>query len=864
MDYKLNVKKKSSQNFSVVDLFADSIINFDLDFYDVDNIDKIKVPINVSLSLPMTSDNVAIIDYDPTSASYNTLPTTPFDFELYVDNNKVLEGNLYVESYAFNNTIPTINIRLVDRIQEIFKDLQDASFETMYDDYNTLTSFNQFLSQYSGTLNTEPTKNDILFPYVDFCNDVDRFDYAARQFMQFGFDSDKVGIVPAYKVSGFIERFFNQANVGVTSRFFELGNYGTSLTNNNPDDLYMLLNSKMHAGSRTRTRGFYLVEGEYEHFINEYTFAAEFPASSAKENEDYPAQTYGWNYNPTPFANPTDNDYGLTYRTNEPNDGTEVDKAYFGSHMNYMASPYADDLFTGNPRNLTSGSWVGMEIPLIKDGANGYSVVKGIDTFTSDAVFNIVSTLWVDGVPKDTFRMCNTDGSVKELSIQDALVFQITDDTAKNLLVYDEYDPQSGAYFPHWERVYIGPTAPTNGLNNYIRFYPSAIGDFQWEQKEIEIQAGSTYAVSLSFEWLEGSLDVEYVTSWQNHPTNIYDFHGWAIPDQTATKTIKKEDVSKAVYREDPNNIGQLYLAFASNGTHNPYFLDDDVNVYWIQQYSDVNVYDTVKEIIARFNLSVVYDQNTQTVLIDRLQDIRELNATQDITDKIDDAQEIKVDVSSRVAKSIDITTSNKGLFYDTYGYNKVDVNTAGTDDLKFNLNSRFYNESLCGPVVVDFYDGGYLSDNEIGFTSNEFSKYTSIGITFGYISQPLYTTNIKRAKFIDKSFYKGIVYDTLTTHVFPRFIKYKSGSMPLNHFDENGNPTALYDFFVGNDNVLYYDKPKVVLTSLINKEYAFDIKNNYSVVDIAFINNNGIIIKSVAGQLFESGIYGEVEAIIL
>jgi hypothetical protein len=867
MDYKLLAKNKSSLSYTELDLFADTIINFDLDFYDVDNIDKIKVPVNVSFSLPKTDKNVQLIDYDPSSSSYNTIPKNPFDFELYVDNNKVLEGNMYIESYAFNNTIPIINIRLVDRIQEIFKDLNDAVFSSMYSDYSTLTSFDSFLTNSNGTINTEPTKEDILFPYIDFCNDVERFGYASRQFIQFGPDSEKVGFVPAYKVSSFIERFFNEANVGVTSRFLELGNYTSSIPNHNADDLYMLLNTKLVAGSRTRTRGFYMVEGGYEHFINEYTGAEVLGGnSSAKENEDYPAQTYGWNYNATPYNNPVDNEYGLSYLTNEPNDATNVDRAYFGSHMNYTASPFELDLFTGNARNLPSNSFIDLEIPLIDKGGNAYAMLKQIVAGSSTAKFNVVCTVWKDGSPFETFRMLNTDNTLKELEAVDASVVDLSQESAKNFLGYTDVDPQSGATgYPHWERIYIGPTAPRKELFSVLRFSDTEVGNFKWEDKEIEIEAGSTYSTSISFDWLEGELLCRTVDTWQVHPTNIYDFHGWLIPDSVSALTVvSKKDVAKAIFKADPSAIGNLYIAFTSNGPHNPYFLDDDVNINWSQTYSDVSAFDTAKEILKRFNLSVVYDQKSSSVLIDRLPDIRSLNQDLNITDKVDDRQEIIVDVTSRVSKSIEITSSNKGLFFDTYGYNKIVLNEAGTDELKFDLNSRFYNNSLCGDVVVDEYEGGYLSDNEIGFTNNEFTKHTDIGITFGYISLPQYATNIKRAKFIDKSFYKGLIYETLDSHIFPRFIGEKFNSLPLYHFDENGDTTDLYDFFVNNDNILYYDKPKVIFTGLINQEYAFDIKDSYSKVFISYVNSNGIIIKSVSGQLFEKGIYGEVEGIIL
>tara|TARA_R110002153_G_scaffold241547_1_gene396632 strand:- start:235 stop:2832 length:2598 start_codon:yes stop_codon:yes gene_type:complete len=865
MDYKLNVKNKSSAVFTTVDLLDGAIINFDLDFYDVDNIDKIKVPVNVDLALPKTNSNVQLFDYDPSSSLYNNVPTSPFDFELYVDNSKVLEGNLYVESYSYNNTIPTINIRLVDRIQEIFNSLENATFKSMYSEYDATFSFEYFLNAQRGVISTEPANEDILFPYVDFCNDTERFGYPQRQFIQFGPDSSKVGFIPAYKVSGFVTRFFSEVGVGVTSRFLELGSYGSSIPGHNPDDLYMLLNTKVLASSDTRQRGFYLIEGPEEYFVNEYTASVDYTDSSAKEKDTYPAQSLGWNYNPTPNANASDNGYGLSFRTNLPNDGTNVDRAYFGSHMNYTAKPYEFDLITGLSRALPSGSYIDLELPMIETSENSYSIVKNISVIQCTAKFGIVATLWKDGSPQETFRMMNTNNSVKEFEAVDAQKLDLSNETAKQFSVYDPIDPVSGSVFPHWENIYTGSVAPRKELFSRLRWSASYLGQFKWEDKEIEIESGSTYAVSMSFDWIEGFLICDYVDTWQNHPTNNLSILGYAIPDNVITQQVVSSDtLTKAVFKEDSSNVGELYLSLVSTGNHNPYFLDDGVNVNWSQEFSDVDPYETMKEILARFNLSVVYDQKTSSVLIDRLPDIRESNADQDITNKLDDREEIVVDIVSKIAKSITISTSLSGLFYDKYGYKKLDLNPAGSDDLTFSLNSRFYNKSLCGDVVVDEYDGGYLSDNEIGFTSNEFSKYTEIGITFGYISAPSYQSNIKRAKFIEKSFYKGIVYETLSTHVFPRFVKDKANSLSLYHFGETGVGTDLFTFFTGNDNVNYYSKPKVTFTALIDKNYAFDIKDSYSKVSLGYVNGNGIIIKSVKGQLFDSGIYSEVVGIIL
>ena len=153
----------------------------------------------------------------------------------------------------------------------------------------------------------------------------------------------------------------------------------------------------------------------------------------------------------------------------------------------------------------------------------------------------------------------------------------------------------------------------------------------------------------------------------------------------------------------------------------------------------------------------------------------------------------------------------------------------------------------------------------EIGLTTNDFTPVTDIGITFGYLDRPNYKTNLKRGKFIDKNEFKGIIYDTYDAHTFDgRFVSTRTSSIKLNHFDNVGNQTDLYDFFVGNDNVVFYGKPKIRFKALFDKDYAYDIKNNYSVVTLPQVHSNGIIIKSVNGELYDGGVYSDIEGIIL
>jgi hypothetical protein len=847
MDYKLNVKKKSAQNFSEVDLFEDINIGFNLDFYNVENIDKIKVPVSVDLSLPMTETNVSIIDYDPTSSQYNSVPNNAFDFELYKDGSKILEGNLYVESYSFNNNIPVVGVRLVDRLQEIFSSANELTFEDLYSDYNTLTSFDQLLSSNEGSIDTEPTRSDIILPYLDMCNDTEKFGYAARQFIQFGFDKDRAGIIPAFKVNSFLERLFAEVDTNIISKFFELGNYGTGISNNIPDDMYMVLPTKIEAGSRTRTRGFYLVNGPYDLFRDIYTADADHSLSTAKETDSYSStnESYGWNYAQQPYSNPVDNDYGLDYKTNQRNTGDAVDKAYFGSHMSYNSIPFAYDLLTGNPRSLDTNSYIQLDIPMIKVAENNFAMVKDIYT-TSTAKVAVVATLWVDGSPAQTYRMHNTDDTIKELNISDATIVE-------RLSQLSPYRASTGT---SWHQIDPSGDAPNFSFNWGIKFDDQQIGDFKWEHKEFDIVAGSTYAVSMGFEILSGVIDVQYVSSWTMGTGNK------AIPSSYATKSIEDDEMIKGIFFEDPTNVGNLYLSFVSTGEHNPYFFDDDVNLYWSMNNIPYTPIEVAKEVIKRFNLSVVYDQNTNSVLLDRLTDIRD-NNVEDISEKIDDASEIQVEIVRELAKTLEVKTSLNNLYYDNYGYGKETLNNAGSIELTFDLKSRVYNNSFCGQETFTEVPQG-LNEYEFGFTINQFTSHKDLGITFGYIDTPKYKSRIRRGRFVVKEDYKGLIYDPIDLHAFPRFVTHKTGAMPLTHYNELGQSTDLYTFFKNNDNILYLDRPTVKFRALLDEDYAFNIKDNYSTVSMPQLNNSTLVIKSVDGNIYDRGIYADIEAIIL
>lgn len=834
MDYLLRVKKKGVSAFSDIDLFENANIELDLDFYNVDSIEQLKIPVSISLDLPMTDNNVAVIDYDPRGNTYTNLPTEPFDFELKLNGSSILRGNLYVDSMSFNNDIPIVSIRLVDRLQEIFSNVRTLGLHQLYDDKNTEQTFSQFLFANQGSIGTLASTPDIAFPYIDFCNDTRKFGFASRQFIQYGIDKDRVGIVPAFNIPNFVSRFFSESGVTVTSKFFQLGNYGTAVSGVDPDYMYMVVPARLGvSGDRNNQRTVLLREGRKHRYLNEYTV---YNSSIAREVSVYPEYGQGWNYGTQ--LTETDGTFGYIKRNNIANSYNDLDNAFFAPHMQFIAMPPT------TTRTIPSGGWIGVELPLISLNSTNYSTVTNINTGASSARFKCVAVVFKDGLKHETFDMIDVaTGEVKLLNASDATLHPAVDTGI-----------HEGQYLQGYTEI------QDTSHNNVLRWSDTVVGDFYWEQKEFDFEPGSTYAYGVEFVIQEGSLNCEYSTDYVQDPVNG---PGLIISNNTSTANFKDFQFPKGVFRS--SDEGNVHLVLEESGNSAPYFDDDLVNVYSsLRDNATAKPYDLLKEILQRFNLSVVYDQNTDSVLVDRLPDIRQGNTALDITNQTDDADSFEVNILSPKLEAIKFNTL-KGLFYDEFGEGEELVDESGNTNLTYSLKSRVYNRSLCGEDLGSAGLDSDISQFELGIVDNEFTPVTKIGVVFAYLDVPQFTTNIKRSRFTDRGDYKGILYNTYTQHTFfGRLVGERNNSISLSHFDKDGNTTDLYTFFTGNDNIKYLSSPKLKFTGLIDPDYIYNIKDNYGLVQFDHIQNNNLIIKSINGISYDAGVYAEIEAIIL
>ena len=139
MDFKLEISRDNSQgSYHPVDLFPKQQLDYDLDFYDKVDIDKVKIPFYTDLRIPLTDHNksAVVFDYEPVAASGTDFPKEDFYYRLtiYSSNTSTISGILNVESVEYNSGEPYLTIVLKDYISKYLSEIKDTPLGEIYND----------------------------------------------------------------------------------------------------------------------------------------------------------------------------------------------------------------------------------------------------------------------------------------------------------------------------------------------------------------------------------------------------------------------------------------------------------------------------------------------------------------------------------------------------------------------------------------------------------------------------------------------------------------------------------------------------------------------------------------------------------
>ena len=277
MEFKLEISRDNVTYYDV-DLFPEQKLDYDLDFYDSLEIDKVKLPFYTTLRIPLTTKNKSSnrFDFDPLTGSSADFPKDDFYFNITVFGSTSTEigGILNIKSFEYNSAQSYIEIELKDYLSRYIAGISDLKLGTLYGSetayYRNRHTFADFLTTTAsggeaGTIGQNPDyTRPISFPYVDFCNDVDgKFGYAARQFMEYGAGLNRTGIMPVFSVPKFLEYIglyldTTSFPLRVDSKLFGIGDFAGSpaFADMQPEKLHMVVPSQLLAKQDVNRRNF--------------------------------------------------------------------------------------------------------------------------------------------------------------------------------------------------------------------------------------------------------------------------------------------------------------------------------------------------------------------------------------------------------------------------------------------------------------------------------------------------------------------------------------------------------------------------------------------------------------------------------
>jgi hypothetical protein len=205
MNYTLLLSTDNS-NFTELDLFPNQSLNYDAEFYDDKSVTDVKIPFYTDIKIPLTNANKQFFGYDPIQNNASSYPIGDFYYKVVVHNSMQTElaGIARVQSIEYNSDGPYIQLDLTDFLSlfltnikgigvgDILTSGSHASRKSISDFFNTTSAGGE-----AGTIYTQPDTTRIVnFPFVDFCNDVQRFNYEIRQFTEYGAGFERAGFVP--------------------------------------------------------------------------------------------------------------------------------------------------------------------------------------------------------------------------------------------------------------------------------------------------------------------------------------------------------------------------------------------------------------------------------------------------------------------------------------------------------------------------------------------------------------------------------------------------------------------------------------------------------------------------------------------
>lgn len=894
MEFKLEISRDNVTYYNV-DLFPEQQLEYDLDFYDSVEIDKVKLPFYTKLRIPLTTNNKASnrFDFEPITSPAGEFPKDDFYFKItiYGGSSTEIAGILNVISFEYNSAQSYIEVELKDYLSKYLAQVKDLKLGELYTDnyHTTRHTLNNFRANTAsggeaGIKGTNPDyTRPISFPYIDFVNDVDgKFGYGARQFLEYGTGIDRTGIMPVFSVKGFLQyltAYISSASfpLRVDSKLFELGDYASTpaFADFQAEKLHMVIPSQLLAKEDINRRNFFVRQAPAWSGTNQSLNSCVDLNNNPKliHTQWFGNMETAGNYGTDAEGNPlyASVDWGAEKRMGFYPADLDDNGDYFFDGIRGFFCPKVS--FNADIRLNSGATSVTIERPKLEIPVVGEDkLVEAIYTNTSTMRFKMYVGVYEDGFMVKKIPLTDAQGDDIILTMANVYATQQgNSNKGSNSDPYDYFQCEEG----HEDHgVLLGNGALWEDVlwfEDFTAYFP--------QDQELFVNGGSRYGVNYFIEPLDGELDVRYATD--------YD-HGSSHHSATAfaQSLFGVGELRKLVTRV--SSYGSLNIKFNSNADTLLYKLTDEFIISdSINQTCPLNVSEILTALLKRFDCGLFYeydDVDLQHVLrIDPLAIVR--TGSQNINTLVDDLKSVRISNGGDKVKLLEINNKDYGLYFDdidndgvTVGSTVQEINSEGIVEIKIDLDSSIYNRSVCGAIASDMesnqnFQNGAFSEKELAFTPNIFTKNKDIGLRFAFLDKPLVDTNLKiphiKLKGNDQSGQMITeterIYIDLGSHTFNgRLFPTNTAGWNLMFEDESGNTTDTYDdIFAVSEKILQSENPRIEFDMVVPTSNLASLDFFLQTLSCTRITPGGILVKSASGEVYDDYAYITIEGIL-
>jgi hypothetical protein len=913
VDFNLKISRDGA-NYYDLDLFPDQRLEYSLDFFDSLDLSKIKLPFYTTLKLPLTQGNMAAdtFNYDPRTDLGTSFPRDDFHFSLEIYGTAVnnISGILNVVDIEYNSDEPYINVELKDQLAYYLAGTKDVNIAELYDEAEytasvDLVDFCTYQKGFSGgqegSIGQKPSSSDaIIFPYVDMNNDLEKFKFPARQFLEYGTGDQRSGLIPAFSVQKFLEYvgdYLSTAGfpVRVDSRLFEVGDYSgqTYLADFKPEDLRFVNSARMLAKNSTNTRNFTIQQATAwvgRNYGMEYMEAVGVTekyntGNSVEPNEKWFGTRYWGNMEIHGNAGGVSatqwkqKNWGVQkLMRSYPETGSESIRGWFCPKVSFNA----DLALKNGNMSITIGSGqLKCEMPVLDED----KMVTLLDWAhaDSDIEFGLFVSIYEDGALVKKIRMQDSNGDDYIMTPAGGQAYNPANPSAGTFSNKTDSSGDVHYYDEDGDIVLWKDDSAALGATDVLLF----AGDTFYfpADEQLFVNGGSRYSVNYHIEPVGGNLVTTYVSEYSKSG-------GVSTSSATATVTADSDRFKKIISRIGLQTVAQnLNIRFRAADDFLPHNATDQIVIKdSIEQTTDDTIYDVLMRIMKRFNCGLFYDydsvNNVNILRIDPMHVHR--GGPYSIEDLIDDTKSYKVGKEGTTIKDLILESKDYNRYFDTEEIMKVtrSVNNEGVEDLEVKLDSAVFYKSLCGEEAVERpqnLESGAFSENQLGIAKNIYSMNKDIGFRFCYVKAPRYNTNILHPfiAYTSDTTFSGSM-KTETERIYSRGtmgfgelnnvrmtfngeVTHKSDAgFDLRLLDDDGNPTAYLDLYEDSEGLLLAAGTKVEFSMVVPTSDLTNIDLFMKVLQAPSITSSSIYVKSVDGDVYGDYAYLDVVGLIV